>query len=313
MLDAVRQFFQRIRNAAELSPVELDILESLAIIAMLVVVRWIVLYVVARQTTDARARYHWRKAVTYIAVAVGLFLVGGVWLAELSSLATFLGLATAGLAVALKDPVQNVAGWLFLIWRRPFVVGDRIEIGGRAGDVIDMRLFQFTLLEIGNWVEADQSTGRLVHVPNGRVFTEPVSNYTRGFPYIWNELRVMVTFESDWAAAKEILLGIATRHGAQLTKEAEQQVLAASRHFMIFYSTLAPTVYTSVAENGVRLTIRYLCEARRRRGTAQEIWEEVLRELGKREDIGFAYPTQRFYDNVREGKPGARAEAEPPV
>jgi small-conductance mechanosensitive channel len=168
--------------------------------------------------------------------------------------------------------------------------------------VIDLRLFQFTLLEIGNWVDADQSTGRMVHVPNGLVFTQPVANYTRGFPYIWNEIPVMITFESNWEQAKKVLHAIADERGGQFTQAAEREILAASRQFMIFYSTLRPTVYTSVADSGVLLTIRYLCDARRRRGTAQDIWEDILREFAKTDDIDLAYPTTRFYDNVRDGK-----------
>lgn len=104
---------------------------------------------------------------------MGALVVARLWFVGLQSLSTFLGLLTAALAIALQDPIVNLAGWLFLIWRRPFRVGDRIQIGDIRGDVIDMRIFQFSLLEIGNWVNADQSTGRVIHVPNGKVFREP--------------------------------------------------------------------------------------------------------------------------------------------
>jgi len=95
-------------------------------------------------------------------------------------------------------------------------VGDRIQIGEHAGDVVDLRIFQFTLVEIENWVAADQRTGRVIHVPNGRVFNEVVANYSRGFEYIWNEVPVRVTFESDWEAAKAILQEIANRQATKL-------------------------------------------------------------------------------------------------
>src|SRR3989442_7605528 len=82
----------------------------------------------------------------------------------------------------------NLAGWVFIIWRSPFALGDRIQIGQHAGDVIDVRLFQFTLNEIGNWVQADQSTGRIIHIPNGKVLTEVIANYSEGVQYIWHEI-----------------------------------------------------------------------------------------------------------------------------
>jgi small-conductance mechanosensitive channel len=285
-----------------LSVIESNLIKTAAVLVVLLGLRWLVLLLVRRRTEDIRVRYYWRKTVTYIVSVVAILTIGRVWFAGVGSIATFLGLVGAGIAIALKDPVTNLAAWLFILWRRPFRVGDRIEIGDNAGDVIDLRLFQFTLLEIGNWVDADQSTGRLVHVPNGLVFTQPVANYTRGFPYIWNEIPVMVTFESNWELAKKVLRAIADDRGGQFTQAAEREILAASRQFMIFYSTLKPTVYTSVGDSGVVLTIRYLCDARRRRGTAQDIWEDILREFAKHDDIDLAYPTTRFYDNVREGK-----------
>jgi small-conductance mechanosensitive channel len=227
-----------------------------------------------------------------------------IWFQGMGSLSTMIGLLSAGVAIALKDALVNLAGWLFIVWRRPFEVGDRIEVGDVAGDVIDLRIFQFTLMEIGNWVQADQSTGRIIHVPNGRVFTQTLANYSKGFQYIWDEVGVLVTFESDWEKAKQILLDIATRHAEHLSSEAEQRVREVSKKFMIFYSKLTPIVYTSVEDCGVLLTLRFLTEPQKRRGRMEAIWEDVLRAFSQQDDIDFAYPTQRFYFNAREGKTG---------
>jgi small-conductance mechanosensitive channel len=216
-------------------------------------------------------------------------------------------LVSAGIAIALRDPLVNLAAWVFIVWRRPFTVGDRIEIGSNRGDVIDLRIFQFTLMEIGNWVDADQSTGRIIRIPNGKVFTEMLANYSKGFKYIWNEIPVLVTFESNWRKGKEILSEIGTRHAEHLTEKAAKRVKEASAQMMVFYATLTPAVYTSVKDSGVMLTIRYLCKPRERRGTEQAIWEDILTAFAQRDDIDFAYPTQRRVDNVREGKKGARA------
>ncbi|MBL7066536.1 MAG: mechanosensitive ion channel, partial [Candidatus Marinimicrobia bacterium] len=214
----------------------------------------------------------------------------------------YLGLLSAGLAIALKDPLTNIAGWIFIIFRQSFSVGDRIQIGEQAGDVIDIRLFQFILLEIGNWVDADQSTGRVIYIPNGQIFTHPLANYSKGFQYIWDELNILITFESNWKKAKEILLEIANKQAEHLSKYAERKVKEAGKKYMIFYKNLTPTVYTSVKDSGVQLTIRYLCEPKNRRGIQQTIWEDVLEQFGKCKDIDFAYPTTRFYDNTAEGK-----------
>ena len=214
----------------------------------------------------------------------------------------FLGLVSAGVAIALKDPLTNLAGWSFIVWRRPFEVGDRIEIGGHKGDVIDIRLFQFTLNEIGVWVDADQSTGRIIHIPNGKIFTDPVANYDRGFSYIWNEVPVVVTYESNWKRAKEILTAIAFKHAEHLTAQAEQDLLSASRQYLINYTKLTPIVYTSAVDHGIKLSVRYLIEPRRRRGTVNAIWEDILTEFATCPDIDLAYHTVRSFRTTEEGK-----------
>jgi len=282
-----------------------QLLASLTVVVGLWLTRWVVLLLVWRRTDDVRTRYRWRKTATYVFVTLGIFLVGRVWFTGFQSLATYLGLLSAGLAIALQDPVRSLAGWIFILWRQPFGLGDRIEIGQTRGDVIDIRLFQFTLMEIGNWVHADQSTGRVIHIPNGQVFTEPLANYSKGFQHIWEEVPVLVTFESNWQEAKRILAEIAETHTEHLTGKAEQAVKESSRRFMIFYEKLTPIVYTSVADSGVLLTLRFLCEPRRRRATVQAVWEAVLHRFAERPDIDFAYPTTRFYSNPTEGKPQA--------
>lgn len=286
------------------------LLLSLVICLGLWLLRTITLKIVWRRTEEPRLRYWWRKTTTYVTVLLGLLVIGRLWYHGFRNVGTFLGLLSAGLAIALKDVVSGMAGWLFILWRRPFEVGDRIQIGDESGDVIDIRIFQFTLMEIGNWVNADQSTGRVIHIPNALVFTRPLANFSKGFQYIWNEVAILVTFESNWEKAKDLLKVIASKHAESLSSAAEERLKEASKKFMIFYTALTPIVYTSVADSGVLLTIRYLCEPRKRRGSENAIWEDILREFSQCDDIDFAYPTTRFYDNVVEGKKDARATPE---
>ncbi len=281
-------------------------LATAAVILVLALLRWVALRIVYGRIEDTKALYQWRKTLTYASYLFGFLAVGSIWIRGFESISTFLGLLSAGLAIALRDPIVNLAGWLFIIWRRPFSVGDRIQIGEHRGDVIDSRIFQFTLMEIGNWVNADQSTGRVIHIPNGHVFHMTLANYSAGFQYIWNEIPILVTFESNWREAKRILSVIAKRDADTLSKSAEEKVRRAARRFMIFYTHLSPVVYTTIADSGVLLTIRYLCEPRRRRATEEQISEDILSRFADRDDIDFAYPTTRFYDNSLEGKPGAR-------
>ena len=194
-----------------------------------------------------------------------------------------------------RSPLTNFAGWIFLLFRKPFVVGDRVQIGEHAGDVVDIRIFQFTLLEIGNWVDADQSTGRIIHIPNGKVFIVPQANYTSGFDYIWNEIPVRITFESDHLKAKSVLQEIIKDYAKTFSANAESEILEASKTYLIYYKNLTPIIYTTVKDFGVMLTIRYLCNPRKRRSSEHEIWEEIITRFKHQPDIHFAYPTTRFY------------------
>jgi small-conductance mechanosensitive channel len=199
---------------------------------------------------------------------------------------------------------MNIFAWLFILWRKPFELGDRIQIGEHRGDVIDQRVFQFTLAEIGNWVDADQSTGRVIHIPNGKVFSVMLANYSKGFQYIWEEIPVLITFESNWEKAKGILRKMAEKHSEHLSESAKERVKAAARRYLIVYKKLTPTVYTTVRDSGVLLTMRYLCEPKNRRGSTQDIWEDVLREFAYHDDIDFAYPTTRYYSEYFDRKSG---------
>jgi len=269
------------------------VLISVLVIVILFVLRRALLAVVSRTVEDPTSRYKWAKTSAYTTSLIGLVVVIQIWFIALRSVSTFLGLLSAGLAIALRDVVADFAGWLFILFRRPFDLGDRIQIGTHAGDVIDRRIFQFSIMEIGNWVSADQSTGRVIHIPNQRVFLEPLANYSAGFPYLWNELEILLTFESDWKQAKSLFTDITTEIMKDVVAEAEGPRKKADQRFLIHYRTLTPAVYTSVQESGVLLTVRYLCRPRERRGTGEELWEEILQAVSRTDGIQFAYPTQR--------------------
>ncbi len=279
-----------------------NLIFSFLIIILLWLMRWIALrFIHKRYADNTRTLYNLRKTIEYASVVLGILLVGRLWLEGIGTLVTYLGLLSAGIAIALQDLIVALAAWVFIVWRRPFVVGDRIEIDGNLGDVIDIRLFSFSMLEIGRRINAEQSTGRIVHIPNGKVFSEVLTNMHQGFPFIWNEIPVMVTFESDWEKAKAILVNIINELAPDVA-DAVRRGRSSGQRFVISYGNVSPTVYTSVADSGVVLTLRYMVDPRKRRGSEQEIWEATLRAFKLHWDIDFAYPTQREYLHFEEGK-----------
>ncbi len=268
---------------------------TLGALVVFVALRLITSMIIRRNVQDEKRSYNLRKTFTYVYSGLFLFSLGSIWLNGMDSIGTFLGLTSAGLAIALHDTIANLAGFFFIEARKPFRVGERVEINGVQGDVIDVRLFQFSIVEVGNWVDADQSTGRIIHVPNSHVLKYPTANSHVGFEYIWNEIPVLITFESDWRRAKELMLAIAGEQAESLSTGAQNQIRRAARKYLIVAGKLTPIVYTSVKDSGVMLTIRYLVNPRMRRGTEQKIWEEILTAFQAEPQIDLAYPTIRYF------------------
>ncbi len=257
----------------------------LALVAFFLL-RWLLLALIGRHGRSAKTTYWGAKVINYtVGIAIALAL-GGIWRDDLKSLLTFLGLFAAGVAIALRDPVSSFIGWFYILFRRTFEVGDRVEINGHIGDVIDISLFQFTLLEVGNWVSGEQTSGRILHVPNNKVFTGVFANYTDEFPYVWHEMQVVVPLDANWQKAKNLLEEILNRRAGAVAAEAEAWAQQPGNHrFLVVYGKLTPIVYTRVDTSGIHLTLRYLSVVRRRRDTESEIWEDVLRTFAAEPDV----------------------------
>ena len=237
--------------------------------------------------------YLFLKVSRYLHFIIAIVVIGQFWFKGIQSLGTFLGLFTAGVAIALKDVVTNFAGWLYLLWQAPFKIGHRIQINDHQGDVIDIGVFKFTLLEIGNWVDANQSTGRMIRIPNADIFNLPIANYSKGFNYIWYEIPVIVTFESDWKKAKNELHNIISAYCKTYEDQLKLELRQAQQEYPINYTYITPTIYTSCLDHGISLTMRYLVPTRRIRQSNHDLWEQILDLIEVHKDIELAYPTQR--------------------
>jgi small-conductance mechanosensitive channel len=270
------------------------VVQTIFVITTLLLVRWLVLRALRGRFENSASYFRTRKWMAYGAFGIGAYSVFTIWTDRAGSLGTYLGILSAGIAIALADVLENLAGWAFIVVRRPFKVGDRIEVEGRAGDVVDIRVFRFTMLEIGAWVDADQSTGRLIHVPNGRVFSEQITNFTEGFPYIWDEIGVMVTFESDWKRTEEIVRQAMSEHAPDTSDGTiARAIRQAAHHYLIRYTHLTPNTYISVKDSGVMIYGRYLVPARQRRYVTDQLWRAILDAFAAEPTVDLAYPTIR--------------------
>jgi len=289
-------FFQWSKNIIESPPPYLmKLLQSVAVILIFFILFRLINRLINNSVQDLRKRYLYRKVAFYVLFGIGFLVFARVWIAQMESVTMFLSFIGGGIALALHQVIMSLAGWLLIIIKGYYNIGDRIEIGSIKGDIIDISVFYTTCMEIGNWVDSDQSTGRMVQFPNSHVFKEAVYNYTRGFEFIWNEISFLITFESDWKKAEDILTKVINKYSIEVTDRVRKHIEKMAQRYWVHYEILTPIVYTTIKDSGVQLRVRYLTEVKKRRMTEVQISRDVLKAFDKEKTIDFAYPTTRFY------------------
>jgi small-conductance mechanosensitive channel len=244
---------------------------SLLLAGVLIVGRLVVAAVLrsAVGTRHRRGVFWSRQALSLGTLAAVALIVAAVWFNGSASLGTFSGFLAAGLAFALQKVVTAFAGYLVILRGETFTVGDRITMGGVRGDVIDLGFLQTRIMEMGesfaaqssdnpSWVHARQYTGRVVTVTNDKVFDQPIYNYTREFPYMWEELQIPVYYGSDRRRAEAILVDSAR----EVTAAVREASLGAQKKFSEKYAIdldpLEPRVYYNLTDNYIELHLRFL-------------------------------------------------------
>ena len=247
--------------------------------------------ILIRKISDTKTRYSLRKTVSLLMLVVIAVIWLRIWVPNPQALLVAYGVLAAGLAVALQDVVKNLAGSITIFVTGMFRVGNRIEISGTFGDVIDIGLFNTTLLEIREWSAADQATGRITTVPNGVVLTQPIQNFTKLHKYLWDELSIVLTAESNWGEAMNLLSQVGEEHTQQFIAEAERSLTKLERYYYVEGHVLKPNVYIAPDANGYKLTLRYVVNAWQRRSTNSNIWGNILRIVEERDDMYIAPTT----------------------
>ena len=257
------------------------ILSAIALLTSIGFRRLLHLLVVTHLPDDSQHIYTVRKVTNYLINALVALLILAIWMQHAGDLSVALGILGAGLAFALQEVVGSIAGWVTIITGRPFTIGDRVETGGIRGDVVDIALLRTTLMEIGNWLGGDHNTGRIVTVSNAFIFKEPLFNYSRHLSYIWDEVSVPVTYESDWQRATQIMMEAAQQHPSyqELLPQAQEQRRRARREFAIKITPLEPRVFTRLTDNWIELGLVYPVDAGSRRTFRSEISQHILAEF----------------------------------
>jgi small-conductance mechanosensitive channel len=286
------------------------LLLSLAFIAIVIIasrlLRGLVSLLLRRvDHATVQTRFWTRQAISLVAAIILLLGLLSIWFSDPTRLATALGLMSAGLAFALQQPVTAIASYFVILRGNTFTVGDRISMGGVRGDVMRLGFIQITIMEMGEppavqgadpamWVKSRQFTGRIVTVSNSKIFSEPVYNYTRDFPFIWEEMAIPITYEADRAKVEAILLDAAARHAGRSDELAADAKEDLERRFGVDPVDLEPRVFFRITDNWLELTVRFIVTTHGVRGIKDAMSRDILAGLDAA-GIGIASAT---YDIV---------------
>jgi len=229
------------------------------------------------------------SVVKYTILILGVIVFAFVSIKDISSLTVFSGLVGAGVALAIQQPILCFVGWLTIMISKTYKIGDRIGLNQVKGDVVDIKIIHTELVEIGN--QSEQETGKIVLVPNSHVLTERITNYTARNPFIWDELTISVTYESDFDAAKDAIQKCAKKIVGEKMKNASY-FLSLSKEYKMRFRELKnePELFVSFAPSSIDISIRYLVEARSRRKISSKLTEEVFKTISKMPNVTIAYP-----------------------
>jgi len=233
----------------------------------------------SRKIVEKNLRYKTRKFIGYVGYLLIIISVLSIFSAQLGNFTIILGALSVGIGFALRELIQNIFGWIVLSFNGMYKPGDRIQMGGIMGDVIDISPMVTTVMECGGWVKGDLYNGRLVRLSNNLVFKEHIINYTSDFPFLWDEIVVPVRADSDHRLARIIIEHVGE---TALSKISEASKLAwhdFSIQYRVEDAKLEPIVTMSFDENWIQFTLRYVVEYRARRSTKDQLFTAILRDF----------------------------------
>ena len=234
-----------------------------------------------RHFRKADTRYRARKLIVFCGYLTILLFLAILFENRLGRLSFAIGIAGAGLAVALQDVIASIAGAFSIGFSSLYAVGDRVQIGDTRGDVIDIGLLRTSLMETGNWVNGDQYNGRIVRIPNNAVLKSTVFNYSQGFRFIWDEIKVVLSTASDCQFARETFLRLAKEAVGDYLVEAKASWKVIRDNNQTANPLLEPTVALIVSAGALEFSISYVVDYTKRTAMKDRLFSAIVEEIAK--------------------------------
>ena len=257
-------------------PAVVKTLKLLLWVAVIIVATGLLRKLAKRRIENNTYRYKTQKFIEIVGyILIAMVVIMFATLDSVKDYTLIIGLFTAGITFTLQELILSVAGSFYIFSVRVYKPGDRIELNGITGDVIDIDSIYTTLMEIGEWVTSDNYSGRIVKISNAFVFKGPIKNYSMDFPFVWDELDLYVTYGSDIELARTIILKEANEYLHDYTENSKAQWAAMVARYYIENAKIEPSVALTLTDNWMQLNLRYITDYRLRRSTRQELFQRI--------------------------------------
>ncbi|NJN42355.1 MAG: mechanosensitive ion channel [Flammeovirgaceae bacterium] len=266
-------------DSLNIPPALLQLLEVVVIIAVIWIIVRFIKSRISKRVEDTDSAYRAKKAMDFVGYFLVFITLIIIYSNKLGGLSVALGVAGAGIAFALQEVIASVAGWLALMFGNFYKTGDRVQLGGIKGDVIDIGVLRTTLMETGNWVDGDLYNGRIVRIANSFVFKEPVFNYSGDFPFLWDEIKIPVMYGSNYDTARFIFKKVADQHLLEYSAKAKEVWKVMVKKYRIENAQTEPMITMIANDNWVEFTIRYVVNFKKRRFTKDILFSSILTEV----------------------------------
>lgn len=276
MIDSIRSVLSH--------PLAFRLLITLIIILAIVPLIGLINRLIARKIKDSDIRYTTRKFTSVIGYVIIVILISILFSDKLGGLNVALGVAGAGIAFALQEVIASVAGWFAISFSHFYRTGDRVQVGGIKGDVIDIGILRTTLMETGDWVKGDLYNGRVVRVANSFVFKEPVFNYSADFPFLWDEITIPLRHGSDHRFARELITQVADEIVGEYAEKSRPFWASFVQKYMIENARVEPLITLSMDENWITFTLRYIVDYKSRRAKKDQLFTKLLDVIAENGD-----------------------------
>lgn len=278
----MNKIFELCKNLSKLTHIDnvyiIVITEIIISYLFIRIIRFIITKIGASLIKDSRKKYLYHKKINVFSSLIFVIIVFLIINPYIKNIITIISFVSAALTLALREVITNWFAGIYIKIKKPFRLEDRIEVDNKKGDVINISNLSFEMLEVGERVYGEQSTGITVHLPNSLVFSKPIKNYNKAFKYIWNEILVKVPIDCDIEKTKEKLYEIINKNEIvkRIPKKMSDQVDDASLEYRIYYNKLKPIIYTRIVDNHIELYIRYLVHPKKNRNVENDVWLDIL-------------------------------------